>query len=513
MRMFARTSNMRKARWLAAVVAVAAVAVIAVAQVNGDPTAVPPKDAVRLNVGNEPASAPIPSGFVGISTEFTSLLPYAGADPNAVNPIFVRLVGALAPGASPVIRIGGDSTDWAWLPTAGATRPPWAKFVLTSRWLAVARSVALATGGRLILGTNFEADSRALAAAESRAMLSGVGRKQILAFELGNEPEVYGEIGWYADSAGVGVLGRPSRYGFRAFVPDYQYVSSAFPPSVPLAGPALALTWPLTVAHGFLAANPRVRLFTFHFYPLKRCFNPRSSRTYPTLAHLMDLQSGGPPAGTASAVAAAHARGIEVRVDELNSISCRGLPGLSDSFASALWIVDALFHMARAGVDGVNIHTLPHATYQPFSFTRIGGRWDARVKPIYYGLLLFTQAAPAGSRLMPTSHPPDNELRSGATRGSEGTVRVVLINDSALHALTLAVRPPRPVGSATLERLAAPGLTATSGVTIAGQTFGSVTSTALLVGKPRVSVLEPIQSRYLVKLPPASAALLTLTPA
>jgi hypothetical protein len=501
---------MRKARWLAAPVVVAAAAVIAAAQVNGDPPSVLPRDAIGVNVGSTPTTAPIRPGFVGISTEFTSLLPYAGADPNTLNPTLVRLVEDLAPGASPVIRIGGDSTDWAWLPAAATARPPWARFVLTSRWLAVARALALATGGRLILGINFEADSRAAAGAESRALLSGIGRDQILAFELGNEPEVYGEIGWYADSAGAAVLGRPPSYGFRAFVRDYREVSSAIPGSVPLAGPALALTWPLTVAGRFLAANPRVRLFTFHFYPLKRCYNPRSSPTYPTLAHLMELRSGGPPAGAAAAIAAAHARGIEVRVDELNSVSCKGLPGLSDSFASALWILDALFHIARSGVDGVNIHTLPHVSYQLFTFRRIGGRWEARVKPMYYGLLLFSQAAPTGSRLLPTSHPPDNELRSWATRGSRGTVRVVLINDSASRVLTLAVRPPRPAGAATLERLTAPGLTATGGVSIGGQSFGSVTATAMLQGRLRVSALAPIQDRYVVELPPASAALLTV---
>lgn len=511
--MFARTSNMRRALGLAAVVAVVVAAAIAAGRVSGDPGAVLPKDAIRVNVGNTPTTSPLRPGFVGLSTEFTSLLPYAGANPGALNQTFIRLVEDLAPGASPVIRIGGDTTDWTWLPTAGATRPLWAKFVLTRRWIAVARAVAVATGGRLILGVNLEADSRELAGAESRALLNGVGRRQIMAFELGNEPEVYGEIGWYTNAAGTGVLGRPPSYGFRAFVPDYQAISSALPRGVPLAGPALALTWPLTVANRFLSDDPRVRIFTYHFYPLKRCYNALTSPTYPTLAHLMAVRSGDPPVGTAAAVAAAHARGVEVRVDELNSVSCRGLSGLSDSFASALWIVDALFHMARAGIDGVNIHTLPHSTYQLFAFSRSDGRWEARVKPVYYGLLMFTRAAPAGSRLLPTSHPPDEELRTWATRGSRGTLRVVLINDSLARGLTLAVRPPRAAGSVTLERLTAPGLTARSGVTLAGQTFGSVTTTATLAGRLRMPVLRPIQNRYIVELPPASAALLTLAPA
>jgi hypothetical protein len=173
-------------------------------------------------------------------------------------------------------------------------------------------------------------------------------------------------------------------------------------------------------------------------------------------------------------------------------------------------VLDALFRFAEDGVDGVNIHTLPHVSYQPFTFTRAAGRWVARVEPMYYGLLLFTRAAPAGSRLLRIFHPPDSLLRTWATRGPSGTMRVLLINDSALRGLTLAVRLPRATGSATLERLTAPALTATSGVTLAGQSYGPVTSTAALSGQRQISLLRPIGNRYVVKLPPASAALLTV---
>jgi len=56
----------------------------------------------------------------------------------------------------------------------------------------------------------------------------------------------------------------------------------------------------------------------------------------------------------------------------------------------------------------------------------------------------------------------------------------------------------------------APGLTATSGVTLAGQSYGSVTTTGRLVGRRQTVSLEPVRGRYLVSLPPASAALLTV---
>ena len=53
----------------------------------------------------------IPSGFAGISTELWAIPSFAGEDPNVLNPAFLQLVRNLAPGAQPVIRLGGDSTD------------------------------------------------------------------------------------------------------------------------------------------------------------------------------------------------------------------------------------------------------------------------------------------------------------------------------------------------------------------------------------------------------------------
>jgi hypothetical protein len=75
-----------------------------------------------------------------------------------------------------------------------------------------------------------------------------------------------------------------------------------------------------------------------------------------------------------------------------------GRSGISDTFASALWVADALFSPAAVGVDGVSVHTLPNAAYQLFRFSDAGGRWRGRVQPVFYGvelLLAAPLAAPA----------------------------------------------------------------------------------------------------------------------
>jgi hypothetical protein len=490
-------------------VAAAAAAAVTLTFGGSDPAARLPRGAIGVEVGAATGQT-IRPGFVGISLEYTSLLRYAGADPRAPNPTFVRLLRNLTPYGAPVIRIGGDSTDWTWWPLAGVAKPPGVSYALTPRWIAVARATARKLGARLVLGVNLEADSGRVAGGEARALLHGIGSRYVSAFELGNEPEAYPTIGWYTNPHGVSVPGRPPDYGVRAYIADYAAISRWLPAGVPLAGPALASTGWLGSAPEFLAANPRVRLLTFHFYPLRRCDIPRRSRIYPTIPHLLAPAAAAPAANLRPAIAAARARGVAVRVDELNTVSCKGKLGVSNTFASALWVSDALFRMARAGVDGVNVHTLARASYAPFAFTRRDGRWLAEVRPLYYGLLLFGRAAPAGARLLSTRHPALGGLETWATRGPGGTVRVLIINDSPTRRLVLAVRAPRPAASAQLQRLRAPGLAATSGVTLAGQSYGALSATARLTGRRRLIELEPVAGRFVLTLPAASAALLTL---
>jgi hypothetical protein len=209
----------------------------------------------------------------------------------------------------------------------------------------------------------------------------------------------------------------------------------------------------------------------------------------------------------------AHAHHASFRVDELNSIACGGKAGLSDTFASALWALDTLFQAAHAGVDGVNLHTFPGARYAPFAFSQRGGRWLAVVHPEYYGLLLFGEAAPAGSRLLPVTVAGPKTLRVWATVGPGPSMHVLLINDSASTTRLLVLRMPGGASHASVARLQAPGLLATTGVTLAGQTFGASTGTGILSGQPTTTVLAPVRGAYAVRLPPASAALLTFSQA
>jgi len=449
----------------------------------------------------------MPSGFVGLSLENTAILPYAGIDPERVDPVFVQLIRNLNPDQSPVLRIGGDSTDWAWYPVLGLSKPAGVRVTLTPRWLAMMHALAAELDARLIMGVDLEADSQAVADDEASAFERGIGKPYVEALELGNEPNLYGSFTWYVSRSGVHVMGRPAGYDFQSFLDDFSSFGKSLPG--PLAGPATgAPTW-MADTGTFLAAEPRVGVATLHAYPVQTCFVAPSDPTYPTAAHLLaPAATTGLADSVAPYVPVAHAHHLPLRIDEMNTDSCGSAPGVSNAFVSALWALDALFEMDRVGVDGVNLHTYPGATYQLFTFTHDRHGWSASVNPEYYGLEMFAQAAPPGSRLVATTITNPEAIQVWATRGRKGVTRVVLINES-LDRRTVAVNAAGHE-PATLEQLRGPELSSTTGITLGGQSYGTSSSTGRLAGRSKIATLKASHGQYEFTLPAESAALVTL---
>jgi Glycosyl hydrolase family 79 C-terminal beta domain len=449
----------------------------------------------------------IPPGFVGLSTEYWAIPKLAGENPQAENPAFAKLLANLAPGQRPVLRLGGDSTDWTWWPTPHVRAPLGIRYTLTSRWMQITGALIKATNARLILGINLEADSARLAGTEARALLGGLGRPAIAAFEIGNEPELYGSFGWYRTASGREVPGRPRSYDLPAFVRDYSAFARSLPP-LPLAGPSTGSPIWMGQLGQFLGDERRIGVATVHDYPLKHC--TAASRV--TIAQLLSSASSeGLAASLAPEVSAAHHHHVPLRIDEMNSVSCGGERGVSDTYASALWALDTLFALARAGVDGVNIHAPPRSINEMFTVSQVNGAWQVSVHPNYYGMLMFAEATPAGSRLIQISGGSAPGLSAWATRGRDGRTRVVLINKDTQASRLVAVRAAAGSGPGTIELLRAPAIGATSGITLGGQSFGAQTRTGVLAGTPAGETVKPGGGRYTFRLPAASAALLTVS--
>jgi hypothetical protein len=481
-----------------------------VAGVAGCGGSAPPKPDVFAQVGGPQSSVrPIPPGFIGVSMEFQSVAGVAGpaGDPNRV---VERLIAGLAPGQSPVIRIGGDSTDHAWWPAPGLHDPDRLAYALTPAWLASIRTLAAAVHARLVVGINLEANNPRLAGVEARALVAGLGRNSIQALEIGNEPNLYAALSWYLTRGGRKVYARPRDYTPAQYLAEFDRVARVMPP-VPLAGPALgAPVWMPQVEAPLLSAQPRLTLVTYHRYPLNRCFTRPGMPIYPTIPHLLARRSSlGLAESVGGYVRGALARGDVFRVDELNSVACSGKRGISNTFASALWMLDTLFAMAQQNVTGVNIHTLPSGAYRLFTVHRSSGRWSATVAPVYYGLLMFTRAAPPGARLLDITTRGSGDVRAWATGGAGALIRVVLINDSARRTHTVRVQLPGAAGAATLQRLRAPRLQSTRGVSLGGRSFADPTASGVLASA-RPQRAPHSGARYTVVLPPASAALLSV---
>ncbi len=452
---------------------------------------------------------PIAPGFIGLSLEFPAVRTYTGAAPRAVNPVLEELIRNIAPGQSPVLRIGGDSTDSTWWPTDAGRRPLGVRYALTRGWLATTRAFVRELHARVIVGVNLEAKRPALTIAETRALVAGLGRRALQAVEIGNEPDNYSRLAWYR----IGhrrVFARQRGYGFQDFVGEFASLRTRLS-GIGLAGPTVGGYGWLSHLETFLKADPRLAVVTFHRYPLNRCFTTPGSLTYPTVRNLLGpAASTGLVADVPPYAALAHRRGVPFRVDEMNSVACGGKHGVSDTFASTLWVLDTLFEMVRAGVDGVNIHTFPGAAYELFTFKRTSGRWSAMVRPEYYGLLMFARAAPPGARLLKLTGVPTGRLKAWATRSLDGTVHVVLINKSLVRRVTVTVRLQGDRGRAILERLTAPRAGASSGIALAGQSFATPSYSGTLIGRDQANVVSLASGKYRVTLAPTSAALLTI---
>jgi hypothetical protein len=463
---------------------------------------------LSATVDGTPAGQPMRPGFIGVSFEYKALHLYTGRDPRAINPVLLQLLRNITPAQAPVLRIGGDSTDWTWWPVRGVIPRGGISYALTKGWLRTTRALAADLGAQLITGINLAVGHPAVAAAEARAILQGIGRRYVADLEIGNEPDLYGVFAWYRDRLGHVVLARSRHYRLSSFMRDFARWRAALPRTA-LVGPSFsALTW-MNGLGRFLSAERRVRTVTIHRYPLHNSTSDPTNPTYPSIPDLLaDNAAAGIGQEVAPFVAIAHHRGLRFRVDEMNSVSGGGRRGVSDTFASALWVLDALFNLAQAGVDGVNIHTLPGAGYELFTFTHPGTGWQAFVHPEYYGMLVFAQAFPPGARLLPVSV-AGGPVKVWATSAPDGRTRVVLINKDATTPVTVQLKLPSSSGPATLGRLTAPSVGSTNGVSLDGQTFGDQTDSGSLSGQPQTETVVPVFGSYDVNLPAGSAAILT----
>jgi hypothetical protein len=471
----------------------------------GGPThrAAAPADAV-LTISPTASTTPVPPSYFGLSTEYWAL-PLFERD----MPVFERVLSLLhVPGNGPlVLRIGGDSADHSfWMPRKPRRMPAWA-FAVTPEFLAQLRSLVERDPVKLIVDLNLVTDTPWTAATWARAAETSLPHGSIIGFEVGNEPDLYTHSFWAATVARSPLAARPLPLELtpESYVDDfnaYAQVLGEGAPDIPLIGPAVAhprvsLPW---IKMLIADQRPELGAVSGHLYPYSACVK-RSSSGYPTVARLLSYPAVGALAkDVAGAVKVAHENGLKFRLTEINSVTCGGKAGVSNTFATALWAPDALFTLMRAGVDGVNLHVRAYAINAPFSINRYG----LNPRPLLYGLIMFARTLGADARLVRVhmAHARSLNLSAWAVKVRGGIMHVLLI-DKSNRSVRVDLHLPG-TGPATVQRLLAPSAYSTAGETLDGQRLGP---DGTWIGTRLTQTITPGAHGYVLTLPRRSAAL------
>ena len=430
----------------------------------------------------------IPVDYVGFSYETVQL-----ADPSffaADNRELAALFRALSPQG--VLRIGGNSSEFCWWQTRPDRPPPpdpssagnadnWMPHSMTSiQPVAVDRLAGFldATGWKVIYGLNLGTGTPERAAEES-SYVSRVLGSRLLYFQIGNEPEYYRD-------ANNGL--RPADWNFEKYLAQWTAIARAVIERVPGArfgGPDVGSdgSWVVRFAHEAPKLFPeRIVACTGHYYAQGPPDNPAV-----TVARLL-APDPRIDRDLTRIVEAAGSAGIHYRMTEGNSCYRGGKPGMSNAFCSALWAADYMLKLASYGCVGVNLHGggskqirdalgghLPGESLDPTAatvaregsfYTPIAGSRESgfRARPVFYGMMLAGQLAGGRMRAVTLDAAPAGATAYAADMENSGT-RIVVLNKDASS--DLLVRIPSRSG-VRIWRLEAPGLTATTEVTLAG---------------------------------------------
>ena len=438
--------------------------------------------AAQVTVHPDQVLGSIAPDFSGLGYEISSV-----ARPgllSATNEVYVQLVRNLS--RQGVIRIGGNTADYAsYSPTAAVSAPK--ATVVNDETLRQLGTFLDATGWRLIWGLDLGKGSVAEAVAEAKAVQRAAG-SQLLAFEIGNEPDLFPHE-----------KHRPPNYGYEDWLAEYRRYKTALRaevPGIPLAGPDVAVEtdW---VTRFAADEGKDIVLLTHHYY---REGQNQNSTIQKLLGPDPKLQ---PQLKTLRA--ASRSCGVPYRICEVNSFSGGGRPGVSDTMAAALWVLDYMFTLATYDCSGVNMETGVNqldfiSSYSPIADDEPG---HPTAEPEYYGMLAF-QLAGKGELLrteMDTSSP---EVKAYSVRGTGAALTLTVINksDTTVSPIVTILGPPRS-WHASMVRLAGPGIEAKTHVTLGGAEITSIGTWKT----QRPEIVAVSGDRFRLRVPAASAAI------
>jgi hypothetical protein len=397
--------------------------------------------------------ATMPQNFVGLSYESAQL-----ADPSffsASNSTLVRAFRELCPRG--VLRLGGTLSDMTlWKGKAGNSISPQEVERVRSRyeWRLVDRKAASerpatlgpegiaalggflrATNWKLLYGLNLGTGTPERAAEEA-AVVARYAGDHLLAFQVGNEADLFGPSF------------RPAGWDFERYFAEYQqFVRAvrAHVPHAPFAGPDVAVKTDWVTQFAERAKGDAV-LVSSHYYAMGPAGAPG--------INAQKLLSDDPRLGREIPIliAAGKTAGAPYRMTEGNTCYHGGQPGVSDAFASALWAADYMLHVAQTGGAGINLHGGGEGYYAPIT----GEPNATTLRPEYYGMQVAQQFA--GSTFVSTSIANAHDVNAYAARQKDALL-VAVVNKSS-DPVQVKLRGGASSGAAECWRLTAPSLDA-----------------------------------------------------
>ena len=431
----------------------------------------------------------IPADFLGISYEKNALV-----EPHFKpgNSVLINLHRNLGVGT---LRLGGNKVELSrWQANASASLDKATGLAVIGRTtLDDLYGFLKAADWKCLHGINL-AGNQPESSADEAAYALKIGAASVLAFEVGNEPNLYTNHDL-----------RKKGYDCPTYLPEAAAaikVIRARNPGIILAGPATARRTDHWFEDAVAGLKDQLQIGTSHLYALSGGSTNPKSANFPNVENLLL------PATMAKDVtmvdehlAAAKAAGMRYRLAECNSVSNGGRTGVSDTFVSALWATDFLFSVAEHGADGINFHSnLKPGSYSPVSYSKTDGGYF--VHPLYYAMLAFKEAG--RGCVLPTIVKSAANVTAHATRGADGKMRVLLTNKDLTRGVVAHLATGRTKGS--VMRLLAPTADAKTGITFAGSSTGAD-------GKWAAKTIETVSGTgadLAVTLPAGSAAVVTV---
>jgi hypothetical protein len=215
---------------------------------------------------------------------------------------------------------------------------------------------------------------------------------------------------------------------------------------------------------------------------------------------------------------AVHSMGLPFRVSEMNSMCSGGQPGVSDGYYSALWSIDAMFEMAKIGVDGVNWNTShlggPYDLFKISVWKQGSGKNGytlTSVRPVYYGLVLFSRAAGNNAQLLPVDTVASANIKIWATKDSLGKAHLVILNKEKSIAGKVQITLPGYINGHVSRLTQFGGNIMHYGMTFAGQTFEGSTDGLPIKTAPDQEGTFANVGTWTISVQPSTAILLDLS--